>query len=114
MKIKNKKLGFVDFIRKQDVMTFGMAFILGGAVSNLVGSFTKDIINPVTSTLLGKAGGLNSITIGFGQNTLYVGNFIGTLLNFVVIAFIVYLLFKVVGLEKLDLKEEAVETLVKM
>jgi large conductance mechanosensitive channel len=112
--MKNRKLGFIEFVRKQDVVSFAMAFILGGAVSNLVGSLTKDIINPVTSALLGKTGGLDTITLKIGENSILLGNFISNCLNFVIIAFIVYLLFKVVGLEKLDLKEKAEENLIKI
>jgi large conductance mechanosensitive channel len=97
--------GFIDFIRKQGVVAFAVAFILGGAVSSLVSSIIKDLVSPLIGLVLGNVGGLEAATLSIGSARLMVGNFIGTLIDFVVIAFVVYFGVMSLGLDKLDKKD---------
>jgi large conductance mechanosensitive channel len=99
--------GFIKFIREQGVIGFATGFILGGAVSNLVGAFVKDIVNPVIGVFLNQMGNLENAVLKIGPVNLAWGDFVSTLINFLILAFVVYFLFKVLKLEKLDVKEEA-------
>lgn len=96
--------GFIHFIRKQGVVGLAVGFILGGAVSGLVSSIVQDLINPLIGLMLGKAGNLQTMVVNVGSAKLMVGNFIATLIDFIVIAFVVYYGVKSLGLEKLDKK----------
>lgn len=97
---------FIDFIREQGVMGLAIGFILGGAVSGLVASLINDILNPLIGLLLGSVDGLkNSTLYVFGAKLMW-GNFLATLINFIVIAFVVYFGFKILRLEKLVKKKE--------
>jgi len=98
--------GFIDFIRKQGVMGLAVGFILGGAVSKVVASIVTDLINPLVGLLLGSAGGLQEMVIKIGPAQLMLGNFIATLVDFIVIAFVVYFGVKLLKLDKLDKKED--------
>ena len=98
-----KKGGFIEFLREQSVVGLAVGFILGGAVSKLVASLVENIINPLLSPVLGVTGGLQSASLLLGSVTIPWGAFIGSLIDFIVIAAVVYFIFKGLG-NKLDKK----------
>jgi large conductance mechanosensitive channel len=98
--------GFMDFIREQGVVGLATGFILGGAVSKVVASLVEDIINPVLGVILGAAGGLETAVIKMGSVEIMVGSFVGVLIDFLVIALVVYYGVKGLGLDKLDKKKK--------
>ena len=95
---------FINFIREQGVVGLAIGFVLGGAVSKLVASFVEDIINPVIGLALGAVGALDSAVFKIGPVEILWGSFASTLIDFVIIALVVYYGFKVLGLAKLDKK----------
>lgn len=97
--------GFIDFIKEQGVVGLAVGFILGGSVTVLVQSLVNDIINPVLGLLLGKAKDLNVYAFNIGDATLKWGSFVNNLINFLVIALVVYAGFKVLRLDKLQKKD---------
>ncbi|MBU0975105.1 MscL family protein [Patescibacteria group bacterium] len=98
--------GFLEFIREQGVIGLAVGFILGGAVSKVVASLVADIINPLLGVILGATGGLDTAVITLGSIEIMVGNFIGVLIDFLVIAMVVYFGVKGLGLDKLDKKKK--------
>jgi large conductance mechanosensitive channel len=102
----NQKIqGFMDFIRNQGVVGLAVGFILGGAVSKTVTSLVDNIINPLVGALLGKVA-LTDKAIALGSISLKYGAFISTLVDFIIIAAVVYFGVKALGLDKLDKKPE--------
>lgn len=102
----NQKLqGFMDFIRNQGVVGLAVGFILGGAVSKTVASLVDNIINPLVGALLGKVD-LADKALTIGSVSLKYGAFIGTVVDFVIVAAVVYFGVKSLGLDKLDKKSE--------
>lgn len=97
--------GFLDFIREQGVMGLAVGFILGGAVSKVVSSLVSDIINPIVGVILGAAGDLSSLQLIIGPIQIHYGNFLAVLVDFVIIAAVVYFGVKGLGLDKLDKKK---------
>ncbi len=98
--------GFLDFIRKQGVVGLAIGFILGGAVSKLVSSVVTDIINPIIGLLLGKVGNLASAVLVVGPVAIRWGSFISALIDFLIVAAVVYFGFKALKLEKIDKPKE--------
>lgn len=96
---------FVSFIRKQGVVGLAVGFILGGAVSKLVASLVQDIINPIIGIILGETGDLAILSFKIGPVQIMWGHFVGTLIDFLVIALVVYYGFKLLRLDKLDKKD---------
>ena len=96
--------GFVEFIRTQGVVGLAVGFILGGAVSDLVKSLIDNIINPLLGILLNQAKGLTEAAFVLGGANIKYGALINTLINFCVIAAVVYFGIKKLGLDKLDKK----------
>lgn len=97
---------FFDYLRKQGVVGLAVGFILGGAVSSVVSALIEDVINPLLGLLLNKAEGLTSFTLAVGDAEVLLGHFITVLIDFVVIAVVVYFLVKKLNVDKLDKKEE--------
>lgn len=94
---------FIKFIRAQGVIGLAIGFILGGAVGKTVSSFVQDIIQPLLGFILGSTTGLKTVHLG----PVMIGNFLANLIDFVVIAAVVFYLFKGLKLDKLDAAKEA-------
>ncbi|MFA5086863.1 MAG: MscL family protein [Candidatus Paceibacterota bacterium] len=97
--------GFFDFIREQGVVGLAVGFILGGAVSKVVSALVTDIINPILGMALGAAAGLKTASIGLGSANILYGDLISVVIDFIVVALVVYFGVKIIGLDKLDKKK---------
>ena len=84
---------FIKFVREQGVVGLAIGFILGGAVSKVVSALVDDIINPILGILLGAVGGLENATFRLGTAHIKYGHFVSVLIDFVVIALVVYYVF---------------------
>src|SRR3989344_6436331 len=90
--------GFFDFVRKQGVMGLAIGFVLGGAVSKVVTSLVSDLLNPLLGLVLGSTEGLRSVSVALFGAQFMVGNFIATVIDFLVIALVAYYIFKIIGI----------------
>ncbi|MFZ2523475.1 MAG: MscL family protein [Minisyncoccia bacterium] len=93
--------GFMDFIREQGVVGLAVGFILGGAVSKTVSSLVENIINPLIGVILGKVN-LADKMLSLGGVSLKYGAFVSTVVDFLIIAAVVYWGVNALGLNKLD------------
>lgn len=93
--------GFLNFIREQGVVGLAVGFILGGAVSKTVTSLVDNIINPIVGALMGKVD-LADKALSMGGVTLKYGAFVSTVVDFVIVAAVVYWGVTTLGLNKLD------------
>ena len=94
---------FKAFITRGNVMNMAVGVIIGGAFTAIVNSLVNDIINP----LLGCIGGLNFSEYVLplkGEATLNYGNFITAIFNFIIMAFVIFLLVRFVN--KITVKPE--------
>ena len=94
---------FFRFVREQKIVGFAIAFILGGAVSKVVTSFVQDIVQPVIGFIFGSVNGLQA----YRYQSLMYGKFLANLIDFVIIAAVVYFIFKGFKLERLDLEKDS-------
>lgn len=97
---KYRMAGFMAFIRKQGVAGLAIGFLLGGAVSKMVTALITDIVNPFLGLILGSADGLKAASIQMGSVVLPWGDFVSSLLDFLVIAAVVYYGVKLLGIEE--------------
>jgi large conductance mechanosensitive channel len=104
--LKPRLQEFLEFVRKQGVISLAIGFIIGGAVTKLVTALVTDLINPVVGIFLGTIGDLNKITIPVFSANILIGSFISALIDFLIIVAVVYFGIKKLGFEKLDKKEE--------
>ena len=90
---------FKDFIAKGNVMDMAVGIIIGAAFTAIIGSLVDDLINPLIGIFLGGVdfGGLEAKV---GDATFTYGNFIMAIINFLIIAWVVFLLVKAVNRAK--------------
>lgn len=96
--------GFIQFIRSQGVVGLAVGFILGGAVSKIVASLVGDIINPVLGVALGAVGNLDQMYTRVGSVKILWGSFVNNLVDFLVVALVVYMGVKLLKIDKWDKK----------
>ena len=98
--------GFLEFVRQQGVVGLAVGFILGGAISKLVTAVVDDLISPILSLGLSNIKNLKEAYFRIGPVKLLWGDFLNVVINFVVIALVVYFGVKLLKLDKLDKKKE--------
>jgi large conductance mechanosensitive channel len=84
---------FIDFLKTFGVIGLAIAFVIGQAASKLVTDFVNDIITPFIGLFL-PAGNLNAVKVTIMNSTFLVGHLIGSIINFLIIALIVFLAYK--------------------
>jgi large conductance mechanosensitive channel len=92
---------FIKFIRSQGIIGLAMGFIMGSAVGKVVSSLVQDMIQPAIGLIFGSPEGLRYLKF----HSIAYGNFLASLIDFLIIAAVVFLLFKCFRLEKLDGKK---------
>ena len=100
-KIKGKSKGFIgefkEFILRGNVMDMAIGVIIGGAFSNIVTALTTDVINPLINGIGGaEVGGTIKI---YGGQVIKYGDFITAIINFLIMALVLFLILK--GFNKL-------------
>jgi large conductance mechanosensitive channel len=93
--------GFIAFLKEYGIIGLAIAVIIGAAVGKLVGSFVGDIVMPIVTFFI-PGGNWREATLALGPIVLKLGSFIGNIIDFVIIALVVYLMAKWI------LKEEKV------
>lgn len=97
---------FKQFIARGNVMDMAVGVIIGGAFNGIITSLIDCVINPILGMVAGDgtalAGSLSFSLPGGGE--LLLGSFLTSVLNFLVMAFVVFCLVK--GLNKLHRKKE--------
>jgi len=84
---------FMDFLNKYGVIGLAVAFIIGGAAGTLVSAMVNDLLMPLINPLL-QGGEWQKAELVLGPVRLLVGHFVGALINFIIIAFVVFVLMK--------------------
>ncbi len=84
---------FRDFISKGNVIDLAVAVIIGGAFGAIVNSLVNDLIMPITGIILGGID-FSGLAVKVGQATLTYGNFIQAVVNFLLIAFALFLVVR--------------------
>ena len=103
---------FLDFIRSQGVIGLAVGLVLGGAISVMVRSLIDNVVMPPLGLLLGSADGLKGLAWTMANTAkgqpviLHYGVFLNDLINFIIIAVVIYLLIHMLRIEKFDKKKD--------
>ena len=84
---------FKDFLSEYKIMALAIAFIMGIALTALVQSLVNDIIMPVITPFI-PGGGWQIATFTIGPIVLRWGSFLGAIINFVIIALVIFMIAK--------------------
>ena len=107
---------FREFINRGNVMDMAVGLIIGSAFTAIVSSLIKDIINPLIAAFTTKADSNSpalSIRILGSDQFMNFSPFIGSILNFLITALVVFMLIKVVNKSKEAAEKLAAATLLK-
>ena len=100
---------FKDFIAKGNVLDLAVAVIIGAAFGTIVASLTNDVIMPLIGAVVGDVDFSNLYTVlsgevkpgasleaarASGANVLAWGQFITVVINFLILAFVIFLLVR--------------------
>ena len=84
--------GFRDFILRGNVMDLAVAVIIGAAFGKIVSSLVSDLINPLIAATVGKPN-FGFLVIHVGNGVITIGNFINAVIEFVIVAAVIYFVF---------------------
>ena len=90
---------FKDFIAKGNVMDLAVAVIIGAAFGAIVKSLVDDLIMPLVGIILGGVD-FTKLMVQVGSAQLKYGNFIQAIINFLIIAFVVFLIVRAINKTK--------------
>lgn len=102
---------FKKFITRGNVMDMAVGVIVGGAFTAIVTSLNTDILTPILGIFGGTDFTALQVKLGSGKDApvLMYGNFITAVINFLITAFVIFLLIKTINTisDRLSKKEEA-------
>ena len=109
---------FKEFAMKGSLVDIAVAFVMGAAFKYIVTSFTGGIISPLVGLIFNanlkdlkyviQEGVINNNGVVEGESAILWGNFITYLIDFIIVAFVMFLIIK--GINALKRKEEDVST----
>ncbi len=93
---------FKKFITKGNVLDLAVAVIIGAAFGKIISSLVKDVLMPIISLIVGKDGFDNykyvitpaNADLGITENAIYYGLFMQNIIDFVIIAFVVFVIVR--------------------
>ncbi len=104
--MKNFMEEFKAFALRGNVMDMAIGVIIGGAFQAIIKSFIDNIINPLVGVVFQVD--FSTVVIHLGAVNLMIGAFISSVINFFLLAFVLFIMVKTINkLKKPEVKEEA-------
>ena len=99
---------FKEFAMRGNIMDLAIGVVIGGAFQKIVNSLVNDIIMPAISVITGKVD-FSDMVFTVGEASIKYGNFITAIVDFLIIAFSIFLVVKYINkLNRIKDLEEAV------
>jgi large conductance mechanosensitive channel len=95
---------FKEFAMKGNIVDLAVAVVIGTAFGKIVTALTNTIIMPIISLILGK-GGVADLSVTIGHTVFPVGGFLQAIIDFILVAFVLFLIVKAIN--SMKKKEEA-------
>lgn len=90
---------FKKFISQGNVLDLAIGMIIGASFKAIVDSFVNDIISPILGIFLGGID-FSQLSITVGQAQIMYGNFINSVISFLIIAFVLFMVVKAINTAK--------------
>jgi large conductance mechanosensitive channel len=84
---------FMDFLMKYQVIGLAVAFIIGAAASKMVTACVTDVIMPIVAVLI-PGGDWRTQILQLGPIKLAIGDFVGAVIDFLIVAVVVFIIVK--------------------
>ncbi len=90
---------FKEFAMKGNIVDLAVAVIIGGAFGKIITALTDSIIMPIIAMVMGK-GGMSEVSFTVGKTIFPVGVFLQAVIDFILIAFVLFLIIKAMNSAK--------------
>ena len=90
---------FKEFAMKGNIVDLAVAVIIGGAFGKIVTALTDSIVMPIIAMIIGK-GGMSEVSFTVGKTIFPVGILLQSIIDFLLIAFVLFLLIKAMNAAK--------------
>ncbi len=87
---------FKEFISRGSVVDLAVGIVIGAAFTAVVNSFVNDVLMAIIGAIVGKPT-FNDLTLGIGDGVIFYGRFVTALINFVIVAFALFLVVKAIN-----------------
>lgn len=102
---------FSEFLKKYQVIGLAVAFIMGAAAGKLVTALVNDLIMPIVGFISGSGADWRTSALNFGTCTMdavtkkfggngclsfQIGDFLGALIDFIIVAFVIFMIVKMI------------------
>jgi len=91
---------FMEFLNKYGVIGLAIAFIIGGTAGRLVTALVNDLLMPIVAVIV-PGGEWRTTVLQVGPVKFLLGDFVGALIDFIIIALVVFLVSKQLAKTKL-------------
>jgi large conductance mechanosensitive channel len=88
--------GFREFLLKQNALALAIGVVLGGAIGKVVSGVVDDVIMPIVGVLLPGGEWRNAQLALSGENAIKYGDLLGRIVDFVIVALVVYFATKAI------------------
>ena len=87
---------FKAFAMRGNVLDMAVGVVIGGAFTAIVTALVEDIINPLIG-LFFKAD-FSDVVIGLGGSSIKIGEFVNSIINFLIVAFVLFVTIKAINM----------------
>lgn len=99
---------FKEFISKGNVLDLAVGVVIGGAFTAIVNSLVNDVIMPLVGIILGGVD-FSGLSLQIGEASLAYGNFIQAVINFLLVALVLFSIIKAANKFKKQVEEAPAE-----
>lgn len=87
---------FKEFAMRGNIVDLAVAVVIGGAFGKIVTALTSTLIMPIISLVMGK-GGVSDLSVTVGSTVFPIGLFLQAVIDFILVAFILFLIVKAIN-----------------
>ena len=96
---------FKDFISRGNVIDMAVGIIVGAAFTSIVKSLVNNLVDPLIGIFVGKID-LSNLVLTIGDAQFKYGSFLNSVINFLIISFVVFLMVKAINRFRKKKEEE--------
>jgi len=98
---------FKEFALKGSLMDMAVGIIIGAAIGKVVGALVESILMPLIGTVMGGID-FSSLAMKIGEASIGYGAFIQALIDFIIVAFVIFMLLRAMNkMKQAEAEEEA-------
>lgn len=94
--------GFMNFVKEQGVVGIAVGLTIGLAAVEMINRVLAALVTPLIEAATGEASIKDALAVEVGETTLKFGEALDAIIQFLILAFVVYIMIKAIGADKWD------------